>query len=490
MAMDIPPNLSRVHLMGICGTAMAALAGTLQAQGLRVTGSDQHVYPPMSDHLAALGIRFAEGYRAENIPADAQLVVVGNVIQASNPEAQEAVRRGLPYISMAEAVRRFAIRDRYSIVIAGTHGKTTTTALMAHTLVELGADPGFLVGGIALNFSSNFRVGNGRCFVIEGDEYDTAYFDKRPKFFHYAPTALIFTSLEFDHADIYPDLAAIRRQFERLVAGLPREGLLVACADDAQVMDVAAGAPCPVVSYGHAGQAACRIEGWRATAEGCAFETVHRGEGEGGGDRLAWRLPLPGRHNAQNAAAVIALARQLGHPPPAIQGAFSSFRGVKRRQEVRGEAAGVLVIDDFAHHPTAIRVTIEAIRARYPGRRLWAVFEPRSFTARSDRFQGEFGAAFAGADRVVLANPFRSDYSAGKARPLDSGAVAAELRGRGVWAEACGDATAVLARLVELTQAGDVVLVMSNGGFDNLHERLLAALRARQEPALHGARRA
>ncbi|MCZ6553741.1 MAG: Mur ligase family protein [SAR324 cluster bacterium] len=467
------PAVRHAHLLGICGTGMTALAGLLQQRGIAVTGSDEHVYPPMSDHLASLAIPVTEGYAPENIPAGADLIVVGNVIREANPEAAEMRRRGLPFVSMAEAVRRFAIGSRRSIVVAGTHGKTTITALAAHTLRELGADPGFLIGGIARNFGSNFHLGGGDRFVIEGDEYDTAYFDKTPKFFKYNPHTLLFTSLEFDHGDIYPDLEAIRLQFARLMELLPPGGLLVAHGDDPQVAALLPRARCPVVTYGLGERNECRLSGVRVDAEGTAFRTAWRGEAN------SWHIPLAGGYNALNAAAVAVLAQSLGYAPDAVQAAFATFQGVKRRQEIRGEANGVTVIDDFAHHPTAVRLTVEAVCQRFPGRRLWAVFEPRSFTARSDRFQAEFGEAFGGAHRVLLAPAFRSDYSAGTA-PLDTAAVAAAIAGGGIPAEACTGTDAILHALARETEPGDVVLVMSNGGFDNLHDRLLAALAERQ----------
>jgi UDP-N-acetylmuramate: L-alanyl-gamma-D-glutamyl-meso-diaminopimelate ligase len=332
---DLPRS---VHLLGICGTAMTALAGCLQAQGVRVTGSDEHPYPPMSEHLAALGIACNEGYRPEHIPPDVALVVVGNVIRESNPEAVEMRRRGLPHVSMAEAVQRFAIGPRHTVAVVGTHGKTTTTALAAHALVALGADPGFLIGGIANNFASNFRVGGGAHFVIEGDEYDTAYFDKTPKFFKYGARTLLFTSLEFDHADIYADLDAIRAQFAALLAGLPADGRVIACTDDPNVRALLPRAAAPVTGYGFGPEAHCRLLDWADDGTGASFTTDWEGR------RERWRLPLPGRHNALNAAAVIALCRGLGHEAAAIQAALDSFRGVKRRQEVRGEADGVTVM--------------------------------------------------------------------------------------------------------------------------------------------------
>ncbi|MBI3993746.1 MAG: UDP-N-acetylmuramate:L-alanyl-gamma-D-glutamyl-meso-diaminopimelate ligase [Candidatus Lambdaproteobacteria bacterium] len=457
---------------------MTALAGCLQARGYRVTGSDENVYPPMSEHLAALGIALRPGYCAENIPADVDLVVVGNVIRASNPEAEAMRARGLPFMSMAEAVRRFAIGERRSVVIAGTHGKTTTTSLCAHVLVELGADPGFLIGGIARNFGTNFRLGGGDVFVIEGDEYDTAYFDKTPKFFKYQAHSLLFTSLEFDHADIYPDLAAITTQFAALIRGLPRDGLLVACADDPNAAALTSLAPCPVVTYGTAVEADCRIESWRAEGPGARFETHWQGV------RHSWHVPLAGVYNARNAAAVIVLAQRRGATSQRIQAALDAFQGVKRRQEVRGEAGGVTVVDDFAHHPTAVRLTIEAIRARYPGRRLWAVFEPRSFTARSAHFQAEFPAALAGAERVLVAPAFHGTSAAGAA--LDTRAVAEALNRAGTPALAAGGTDEILDVLSAEAVPGDVVLVMSNGGFDNIHARLLQRLASAPDPAASG----
>ena len=467
-------SVQRVHLLGICGTAMTALAGGLKELGHEVSGSDEHVYPPMSDHLTALGIPLQQGYRAENIPDGADLVVVGNVIRERNPEAEEVRRRNLPFISMAEAVHRYLIAGRESLVVVGTHGKTTTTALAAQTLTALGADPGFLVGGIARNFNGNFRLGGGDMFVIEGDEYDTAYFDKTPKFFKYHPRTLVFTSMEFDHADIYEDLRTIRGHFQALIAGLPRDGKLIACVDDVGVRGLLGEAPCPVVTYGEAEDADCRMHGWRAEGEGGSFETTWRG------GREAWWIPMPGRHNALNACAVLVTAGLRGYGAENTQRALQTFQGVKRRQEVRGVADGITVIDDFAHHPTAVRLTIEAMRERYQGSRLWAVFEPRSFTARSDRFQDDFGPALAGADRVVLAPPFQSSYSGGTAS-LDTAAVAEHIKQSSGWALAAEDTDAILACLVRDCRPGDVVLIMSNGGFDDLHERLLTGLNNRSQ---------
>jgi UDP-N-acetylmuramate: L-alanyl-gamma-D-glutamyl-meso-diaminopimelate ligase len=499
--------VQRIHFLGICGTAMAALAGSLHQMGYRVTGTDEHVYPPMSDHLAALGIRFGEGYRPENLPPDADLVIVGNVIRAGNPEAEAMRLRGVPYLSMAEAVQRFAIAGRHTVATVGTHGKTTTTALAAHVLVEAGLDPGFLIGGIARNFNSNFRVGQGPYFVIEGDEYDTAYFDKTPKFFKYRPSTLLFTSLEFDHADIYPDLDAIRAQFAKLLAGLPRDGVVAACVDDPNVAALLPGSAAPVVTYGFSLGAACRIGQWRPDGEGATFETHWEGAVQ------PWRISLPGEYNALNAAAVIVAGRRLGLDAAVIQRAFDGFLGVKRRQEERGEPGGILVIDDFAHHPTAIRVTLAGLRRKYAGRRLWAVFEPRSFTARSPVFRDAFPGAFQAADRTLIAPAFQPNPASavglseapaanavrlreapavgavgtpeapqGTAR-LDSAQVAAAIRAQGGWAEAPASTQAILERLAAESRPGDVIVVMSNGGFEGLIPRLLQSLATRSAPA-------
>ena len=459
----------RIHMLGICGTAMVALAGGLKAQGCRITGSDGQVYPPMSDQLKALAIPCNEGYAPENIPEDTELVIVGNVIRESNPEAEAMRQRGLPYLSMAEAVYRFLIADKLSIAAVGTHGKTTTTSLAAHTLVEAGGDPGVLVGGVAKNLNGNFRLGKGRYFVIEGDEYDTAYFDKTPKFFKYHPGVVLFTSLEFDHADIYSDLDQIRGHFRTLLKRLPADGLLVANGDDENVRALLPVADCQVITYGEGADVDCRIVDWQDEGHEARFQLNWQGREE------RWRLPMAGRYNAGNATAVRIMAGHLGFSAEAIAAAFSTFEGVRRRQEVRGEAGGVIVIDDFAHHPTAVRLTIEAMVKKYQGKRIWSVFEPRSFTARSARFQAEFTDAFRGAERLILAPPF-SPEGASTDNLLDTEAIAATLEEQGQWAKSMNNTDAILDCLLRETKSGDVVLIMSNGGFDNIHARLLAGL--------------
>ncbi|MDH4121174.1 MAG: Mur ligase family protein [Deltaproteobacteria bacterium] len=471
-----PPK--HVHLLGICGTAMAALAGALKAQGSVVTGTDENVYPPISDQLDRLGIAYNRGYRAENIPPGVELVVVGNVIRRDNPEVQAVMSQGLPYLSMAEAVYRFAIAGRNTLAVVGTHGKTTTTTLAAHALVELGADPGFLTGGIPKNFPDNFRVGGGDWFVIEGDEYDTAFFDKTPKFFKYHPKVVLFTSLEFDHADIYDSLDTIRGHFAKLLTGLPADGLIVACHDDPGARELVAelsaqGAlPCPVVTYGLEEGAGCRLTHTQTGPDGVRFTTRWEGRED------SWFFPLGGDYNALNAAAVMIALIRLGHAPAQVAAALASFQGVKRRQELRGVAGGVRVLDDFAHHPTAVRLTLKGVRQRYPEGTLWAVFEPRSFTARSSRFQTEWGQAFWGAGQVLLAPPFRP-ANASANQLLDTRRVAEDTQAGGTPARALGSTDEILAVLEQETTPGDTVLVMSNGGFDNIHQRLLDRLAQR-----------
>jgi UDP-N-acetylmuramate: L-alanyl-gamma-D-glutamyl-meso-diaminopimelate ligase len=469
--------LTNAHLIAACGVGMASLAGMLKEKGFRVTGSDANVYPPMSTQLESLGIRLRSPYAAENIPPDTGLVVVGNAVSRENPEAAEAVRRGLPILSMPQAVAEFFIGDRESIVVAGTHGKTTTTSLLAWSLFALGADPSFLVGGVPKNFPVSYRVGGGPHFVVEGDEYDTAYFDKGPKFLHYRPKIVLLTSIEFDHADIYRDLAHVKETFRRLASLVPPGGLMVACGDYPDVVEVAGEARCLVVFYateagavpgGHPGetwtvavtQESGGLTGFRMT---------------GGGRALDFRLPLPGRHNAANAAGAAIILMRLGFPPERIAAAFERFAGVRRRQEVVGEFRGVLVLDDFAHHPTAVRETVRAVRGRYPGRRIVAVFEPRSNTSRRKVFRKEFAEALAGADETVLAGVFGAEKIPEEER-LSPEQVAADIRAMGRPAAFVPEVDAIVARLAGSCRPGDIVLIMSNGGFGGIQGKLAAAL--------------
>ncbi len=469
-----PENINHIHIMGICGTAMAALAGMLRQSGYRISGSDLKVYPPMSDFLAQLEIPVCSGYGPENLAPRPDLVIVGNVITRSNPEAVALVEAGIPYLSLPQALAHFYIRNRTSMVVAGTHGKTTTSSLLASALYRAGLDPTFMIGGIVREFAGNFRIGTGRYFVAEGDEYDTAFFDKGSKFLHYQPKIAILTSIEFDHADIFADLDAIKKTFRKFVRLIPEDGLLVACLDDPNVAEIATEARCSVQGYGlnrslDWSLADVRIE------QGLTHFSVCR-SGEKWAD-LSVRLP--GRHNCLNSLAVTAVLHHIGLSSDTIHQGLHTFGGVKRRQEVRGIEAGVTVIDDFAHHPTAVRETLQALKAAYAGQRLIAVFEPRTNSSRRAIFQKDYVAAFAAADAVYLREPVPLANVAEDGL-FSSAQLAADLKlERNLPAESFPDTDRLLLHLEMVVQNGDVVAILSNGGFDNIHVRLLEILQKR-----------
>jgi UDP-N-acetylmuramate: L-alanyl-gamma-D-glutamyl-meso-diaminopimelate ligase len=466
----IPAEVRRIHLIGVCGTAMGALACMLKDLGYKVTGSDQKVYPPMSRFLADRGIPVTEGFLAEHLAHGPDLVVVGNVVPRTNPEAVECGRLGLPYCSMPQAINRFVAGGKQTLMVAGTHGKTTTAALMAWVLQTAGRDPSFVIGGILKNFDSNYRLGRGGEIVIEGDEYDTAFFDKGPKFLHYAPAATVLTSIEFDHADIYRDLEHVKSAFRLLVTGLGRESLLVAYDEDAAIDEVTAGAAPLVQRYGsRAGSGWC-LGSVTIDPPWTFFEVLKAGKPFG-----FFRTQMIGRHNLLNALSVIAVADHLGISAAALAEALESFQGVKRRQEIRGEKRGIVVMDDFAHHPTAVRETIAAVRSAYPGRRLVAVFEPRSNSSMRKVFQPVYTQSFDGADRICIRRPAMLE-KVPEAERLSAEALVAELQRRGRDAAFFTDTESIIASIVDTGRSGDVVLIMSNGGFDNIHERLLEAL--------------
>ncbi len=462
------------HFLGICGTAMAGVAAELHRRGARVTGSDEAVYPPMSTFLGAAGVPVAAGYREENLDPRPDLLVVGNAISRGNPELEAALDRGLPRCSLPELIRWAFLPGKTSVVIAGTHGKTTTAALCAWALEACGREPSWLVGGVPLGLGAGFRFGAGEAFVLEGDEYDTAFFDKRSKFLHYEPRILVLNNLEFDHADIFEDLEGIRRSFRHLLRTVPRSGRVVANWDDPEVRALASSSPCPVVRYSR--RESCDGEGpveWR----GQVSPGRVRARGPGG-RALDLSHELVGAHQPWNLLAAAAALGELGLSDAEIEGAVATFRGVKRRAELRGEAAGVRVYDDFAHHPTAIRGTLEGFRERYPGRRLWAVAEPRSNTMRRRVFQEALADAFGAADRVCL-REVPDPEKVPEAERLDVGRLAVALTARGVPAQDFPDAGAIIAHLVPRLAPGDIVAVLSNGSFENLHDRLLEALAGR-----------
>jgi UDP-N-acetylmuramate: L-alanyl-gamma-D-glutamyl-meso-diaminopimelate ligase len=461
----------KIHLVAICGTGMGSLAGLLKEAGHQVRGSDKAFYPPMSERLQAWGIETMQGFDPGHLDPDTDLVVVGNACRKDNPEARAAEERSLRVMSFPQTLRELFIQDRRSIVVAGTHGKTTTSSLLAYLLVETGMDPSFLVGGILQNFKKSFRFGQGDFFIVEGDEYDSAFFDKRPKFVHYRPEMAVLTSVEFDHADIYADMDQYRASFVSLI---PEGGLLVACDDDTEVRALAAQAGCRVVPYGLG-----RGDGWRAgdIVEGEAGTSfILRVDGK---RRGRVEVPLSGRHNVQNTLAALAVAENAGLPSQRATEVLGGFRGVARRMQVRGVEAGITVIDDFAHHPTEVKETVYATRRRYPKSTLVAVFEPRTNTSRRSFFQQRYAESFEGADRVVLVPPFDPGKIPEQER-FDSARLVAALEDRGQQAGLCRNADAVVEMLSDLLQDGDVVLVMSNGAFDDIHQKLLNAFKRRR----------
>jgi UDP-N-acetylmuramate: L-alanyl-gamma-D-glutamyl-meso-diaminopimelate ligase len=457
--------------MGICGTGMASLAGLLKERGFSVTGSDRNVYPPMSDFLKDLGIPVLQGYAPANLESRPDLVIVGNVITRDNPEAVELARLGLPYLSLPQALRRYAIEERQSLVVAGTHGKTTTSSLAAWVLETTGLDPGFMIGGIPGNFSANFKQGTGPHFVIEGDEYDSAFFDKGPKFLHYRPQALIVTSIEFDHADIYSDISGIISSFERLVPLVPPDGILVLNAEDERVMALSRLARARIVTYAVDDKADYIPRDVTADASGTSFSLP------GVEKRLS--LPMWGRHNLLNCAGVLAALIESGIDAGKLAKGLSTFEGVKRRQELIGEAGGVSVIDDFAHHPTAVAGTIESMRSRFPEGRIWAIFEPRSNTSRRNVFERDFARALALADRVIVASPFKSG-AIPKAERFDSRKVADAIMRSGKDSHHIDGVDNIVEFVMRGIEPGDVLLVMSNGGFGGLTGKLADALKTRR----------
>jgi UDP-N-acetylmuramate: L-alanyl-gamma-D-glutamyl-meso-diaminopimelate ligase len=465
-------NVESIYFIGIGGAAMAPLAGMLAERGYRVTGSDTGVYPPASTLLEGLGIRWHSGFSEDHLTPAPDLVVIGNAVSRGNPEVEFALDHKIPYRSLPEMVREFFLPGHDSLVVAGTHGKTTTTAMLAWIFDSAGRKPDFLVGGVADNFGKSYGLGGGREFIIEGDEYDSAFFDKGPKFLHYRPDDLIITSLEFDHADIYADLAAIELQFRRLVNLVPRRGRIVCWGESETVRGVVAKALCRVETYGFGAG-----NDWVAGDVEFRDEATQFRVACGGVERARVCLPMTGRHNVLNSVAAMAIALGRGISRPAIEEALATFRGVARRMQVRGEAAGVTVVDDFAHHPTAIRATIGAARERWPGRRIFAAFEPRSNTMRRRVFETELADALALADGAVLGAVNRAQALSDEER-LSPERVLARIRSAGQRAEGFASADEIADYLVAETRAGDVVLALSNGSFDGLCEKLLARLNA------------
>lgn len=468
--MELKPN-SHVHLMGICGTAMASLAGLLVDRGFKVTGSDSNPYPPMSTQIESLGIQIMRGYKAENLKDRPDFVIVGNVISANNEEAQELMRLEIPYTSLPKAMGELIIGSRQSIVVAGTHGKTTTTSMMAWIAESAQLKPGFMIGGIPKNFAKSFRNPEGDFFVIEGDEYDTAFFDKVPKFIHYKPKHVILTSVEFDHADIYRDLDHVKESFRQLLTMIPEDGTLLACADDANVMELRTLAKCKKsFTYGLKKDADFKAKVLFENEKGLAFEVHHKGMVLG-----PYNMQITGDYNILNATAAVAMAYSLGWSENRIQIAMESFEGVKRRQEILGEPRGVLVIEDFAHHPTAVRETVYGVQKKYPQRKVFAIFEPRSATSRRKIFQKDYVEALKASHEVFIASAFDQAKIAEDNR-FSSEELAADLRSTGTEAHSFDQVDAIVSSVTSKVKSGDLILIMSNGGFDGIYGKLLVAL--------------
>jgi UDP-N-acetylmuramate: L-alanyl-gamma-D-glutamyl-meso-diaminopimelate ligase len=472
-----------IHLIGICGTAMASLAGLLQLQGHRITGSDKAAYPPMSDLLRSLGIPILEPYAESNLDPVPDLVVIGNALSRGNPEIERVLDQRIPFTSMAALLREEFLTGRSSLVVAGTHGKTTTTSMLAWIYQSAASEnpafePSFLIGGVAENFGSSFQLRPTRTFIVEGDEYDTVFYDKGPKFLHYFPDALILTHVEFDHADIYADLDQVKRAFKLLVNLVPRRGLIVAYDGSENVTDCVSHAFCRVERYGFGETSEWRIRNLRY-ANGRAQWEVHR-------DGALWAqlaMDLAGEHNALNATAAAALAAGQGIGRESIVQALAMFKSVKRRLEVRAQISGITLIEDFAHHPTAIRETLRALRSVYPQSRLWAVLEPRSNTLRRKVLEADLVASLRLADRVILAGVYQQERipEAERLHPED---VVSILNAQGAPAELHPDVDTIVTAIVPQLASGDVVALLSNGGFDGIYEKLPAALRQRFAAAL------
>jgi UDP-N-acetylmuramate: L-alanyl-gamma-D-glutamyl-meso-diaminopimelate ligase len=471
-------NKKSIHLIGICGTAMASLAGMLKQRGYAVTGSDAAAYPPMSDFLQDLGISVAQPFDVRNLDLRPDLVVVGNAISRGNPELEHVLDQRMPFVSLPELLHDEFLRGKEVLVVAGTHGKTTTTSMLAWIFHTAGLQPSFLIGGIAENFGSSFHLGQGVHFILEGDEYDTAFFDKGPKFLHYFPDAVILTSVEFDHADIYKDLDAVETAFKRLVNLVPRRGRIVAfdgvtgnATESASLERCLAKAFCPVERYGAGVRSGWRITNLRLEAGRTAWSVSRDG-----GPWADFEFSLAGEYNVWNATAAAALAAAYDISKEEIAAALKTFKSVKRRLEVKAQVNGVTIIDDFAHHPTAIAGTLKALRARYPGARLWAILEPRSNTLRRRVLQGDLACSLALADEIVVAAVFRSE-AVPESERLELPALAAEIEKNGKRARLLADADAIVAAAGPEMRSGDVVAILSNGGFGGIYEKLPARLR-------------
>jgi UDP-N-acetylmuramate: L-alanyl-gamma-D-glutamyl-meso-diaminopimelate ligase len=467
---QIPEHVKSIHMIAICGTGMGALAGMLKDKGYKVTGSDQKVYPPMSEFLAGKGIEITEGFHEKNLAYGPDLVVVGNAVSKDNSEVVGMYRKGLYFCSMPQALNRLIMFGKNALVVTGTHGKTTTASILAWILYTAGLDPTFMIGGILNNFKSNYRLGNGEHMVIEGDEYDTAFFDKGPKFLHYDPSIAILTSVEFDHADIFKDLRQVKEAFDAFINGISDHHTLIAFDGDKHIADLVRGKRCQVVQYGRNAEAIWQL-GTIAISWPWTFFDVLKHDTIFG----TFKTRLVGEHNLLNALSAVAAADRLSIPAEAVAAAFKTFEGVKRRQEVRGQKSGITVMDDFAHHPTAVRETIRAVKPFCAGGRFIAVFEPRTNSSMRNVFQNIYPLSFDGADIICIREPSLLEKIPPRER-FSSQQLVKDLKGRDKDAYYFTDTDSIIDFLVTEAKSGDLILVMSNGGFDNIHERLLSVL--------------
>ncbi|ACL03904.1 UDP-N-acetylmuramate:L-alanyl-gamma-D-glutamyl-meso-diaminopimelate ligase [Desulfatibacillum aliphaticivorans] len=466
----IPEKVQTIHLTAICGTGMGALAGMLKEAGYQITGSDLNVYPPMSTFLESKGIPVIQGFSGDNLAHTPDLVVIGNAVSKDNPEAVAVMEKGLHYCSFPQAIDRFFASQKTPIMVTGTHGKTTTSALIAWLIAAVGLDPTFMIGGILTNFKSNHQVGTGAYMVIEGDEYDTAFFDKGPKFLHYTPSRTVLTSVEFDHADIFKDLDHVKSAFTSLVKNLPRESLLVFQEADDNIKDILQQADCWLTPYGFGEKAPWRIGEMRTEPPYTFIEVFRRGE-----FFAEFKVPLMGKHNALNCLAAIAVVDDLRIPVEGIQAGLETFKGVARRQQVRGVKNNITVMDDFAHHPTAVRETIKAVKPFYDKGRVAAVFEPRTNSSRRKVFQDVYPTVFDDADIICIPQPTLLEKIPPEER-FSSEKLVEDLKARGKDAHFFADVQGIIDFLAKTLEPGDLALIMSNGGFENIHERLLDAL--------------
>jgi UDP-N-acetylmuramate: L-alanyl-gamma-D-glutamyl-meso-diaminopimelate ligase len=473
-------QLKSVHIIGVAGTLMGAFAAFLKRHGFTVTGSDQNVYPPMSDVLKNAGVQVFQGYKAENLTglsSKPDLVIIGNVIRSDNPEARAAIDSGYKYSSLPEAMEKLLLQETCNVVVAGTHGKTTTSSLMAHVLVQLKQDPSFFIGGVSKDLPFSFNIGKqekGSYFVLEGDEYDTAFWDKVPKFNHYLPDHVILTSVEYDHADIYPNMEAVVKAFEGLMSRIRKNGQLIACFDYDVVKQLTKLAKVPVISYGSSKSSGARYipQNIRTDNQFTHFEIIEDGKKV---DEVS--ISMPGHHNVMNALSVWIECKTLNLAMNEVKASLKSFQGVKRRQEVSGEVQGVTVIDDFAHHPTAVRETLRALKAKYSKRRLIAVFEPRSATSRRKVFQKDYADAFSEADVIFIATPYDQSRIAAQDQ-FSSEMLIDDLKRKNKTASLMVSVDAGVVEVAKQSASGDVVAVLSNGGFEGFISKLLNQLRS------------